>query len=415
MALKALMLRKKVDSKKKELEALRAKDEEFVTREAELEASIAEAETEEEQRSVEEEVEAFNGEKDAHKAAKETLENEVRELEEELAEEERQQENHPAKPEERGTNMDERTMERRAFADFVRGIQERSDYNMEKGNNGYVIPTSIANEIVKKVEEICPIFRMAKRYNVKGILEVPTYPASTSHVIAAAYASEFSDLEASSGDFGHVQLTGFLAGALAKISKSLVNNADVDIVPFVIDEMAAAFASFYEKECLVGTASKALGIGRSSNLVTNTGTYKSSVTLEDLIDLQGAIPDVFQNNACWIMSPTTRNDIRAMVDTNNRPLLQPDVANGFGITLLGRPVYVSGNMPEMGTADNLAIYYGDFSGLGVKMVEDLEIQVLNEHYAAQHAIGVVGWTEFDAKIVNPQKIVALKMGSSDPS
>ena len=414
MALKALKLRKSIDLKNKELEALRAKDAEFETREASLRSAIEEAESDEDMRTIEGEMDAFTGEKKAHEDAKADLEREVGELEKELADEERQQAA-PAKPEKRGIEMDEKTMERRAFADFVRGIQTRSDYNMEKGNNGYVIPTSIANEIVKKVEEICPIFSMAKRYNVKGILEVPTYPASSSHVVSAAYASEFTDLEASSGDFGHVQLTGYLAGALAKISKSLINNADVDIVPFVVDEMAAAFAAFYEKECLNGTANKALGIARSANLVTKTATYKSSVTLDDLIELQGAIPDAFQGKACWIMKGATRTAIRKLKDTNNRPLLQPDLVNGYGVTLLGRPVYVSDNMPAMGTTNNMAIYYGDMSGLGVKMVEDLEIQVLNEKYAAQHAVGVVGWTEFDAAIVNPQKIVALKMGSSDPS
>ena len=47
MALKALMLRKKIDDKKKELEALRASND-FAKREAELEASINEAETDEE-------------------------------------------------------------------------------------------------------------------------------------------------------------------------------------------------------------------------------------------------------------------------------------------------------------------------------------------------------------------------------
>ena len=126
------------------------------------------------------------------------------------------------------------------------------------------------------------------------------------------------------------------------------------------------------------------------------------------------VPDVYQANACWIMAPATREAIRKLKDTNNRPLLEPDVTNAFGNMLLGRPVYVSAQMAAMGTANNKAIYYGDMSGLAVKVVENLEIQVLEEKYATQHAIGVVGWTEFDADIVNAQKIVALKMGSSDP-
>ena len=58
-----------------------------------------------------------------------------------------------------------------------------------------------------------------------------------------------------------------------------------------------------------------------------------------------------------------------------------------------------------------AIYYGDMSGLATKFSEELSIQVLREVYAAQHAIGVVGWIEFDAKVQDQQKIAVLKMGT----
>ena len=76
-------------------------------------------------------------------------------------------------------------------------------------------------------------------------------------------------------------------------------------------------------------------------------------------------------------------------------------------------VYLSENAPALGTAGNLAIMYGDFSGLAVKEAEPTEIQILNELYAAQHAIGIVGWGEMDAKIENGQKIACAACGSTD--
>ena len=62
MALRTLMLRKKIDTRKKEYEALLAKDAEFEARNAELEKAIEEAETEEEQNTVREAVEGFETE-----------------------------------------------------------------------------------------------------------------------------------------------------------------------------------------------------------------------------------------------------------------------------------------------------------------------------------------------------------------
>ena len=41
------------------------------------------------------------------------------------------------------------------------------------------------------------------------------------------------------------------------------------------------------------------------------------------------------------------------------------------------------------------------------LIEELEIEVLREKYADQHAIGVVAWMEFDAKVEDAQKISKL--------
>lgn len=86
MALRALMLNKQLEGKRKELEELRAKDADFETREAELTAAIDEANTDEEKAAVEEMVEAFDTDKAAHEEAKTTLEGEIRDMEGELDE-----------------------------------------------------------------------------------------------------------------------------------------------------------------------------------------------------------------------------------------------------------------------------------------------------------------------------------------
>lgn len=76
--------------------------------------------------------------------------------------------------------------------------------------------------------------------------------------------------------------------------------------------------------------------------------------------------------------------------------------------MLGKDVYISDNMPKIGEGSKSIIYYGDMSGLAVKVSEDIGLEVLREKYATQHAIGVVGWLEMDAKVENEQKIAKLK-------
>lgn len=300
--------------------------------------------------------------------------------------------------------------EEKVFADYIRGVvsENRADVNMTTGDNGAVIPTSIANKIIKKVYDICPIYRLADRYNVGGTLSIPYYDESTS-AITMAYATEFAELEAKAGKFLSIELKGFLAGALTKVSKSLINNNVFDIVNFVINQMAENIAKWIENECLNGTSDKIDGIAKASQVVTAAAA--TAITGDELIDLQEQVPDAYQTSCIWIMNKATRSAIRKLKNSDGDYLLQKDATARWGYKLFGADVYCSDNMSKM-AAGKTAVVYGDMSGLAVKVSEDINIEVLREKYATQHAVGVVGWLEMDAKIENQQKIAVLKMAAA---
>lgn len=297
----------------------------------------------------------------------------------------------------------------RAFANYIRGtVEERADVNLTKSDNGAVIPSSIANKIIKKVENICPIYQMATKYNVGGTLNIPYYDEATSK-ITMAYATEFSELESTSGKFLNIELKGFLAGVLSKISKSLINNSQFDIVNFVIGAMADSISKWIENELLNGTDDKIEGLTGVTQSVTTAAA--TALTADELIDLQESIPDVYQSNAVWIMSKKTRTAIRKFKDSNGDYILNKDATSRWGYSLFGKDVYVSDNMSDI-AASKTTVYYGDFSGLAVKLSEDVSIEVLREKFATQHAVGVVGWIEIDSKVENSQKIAKLVQKSA---
>ena len=299
--------------------------------------------------------------------------------------------------------------EEKTFENYIRGVvvNNRAN-NMTFGDNGAVVPETIANRIIKKVYDICPILEKSSKYNVKGTFDIPYYDESQT-AITVAYQTEFSPMSSNVGQFTTIQLTGYLAGALALISRSLMNNSKFDIVAFVIDEMAYKIAKFIEGELLNGTPDKVAGLSTLTNKLQLTSA--SAITTDDLVDLQAQVKDVFQKDAIWIMSTKTRTAIRSLKDEMGRYLLNPDITSEFGYKLLGKPVYVSDNMPEI-EAGNTVIYYGDMKGLATKFSEDINIEVLREKYADQHAVGVVGWLEFDSKVENAQMITKLVMGTT---
>jgi HK97 family phage major capsid protein len=301
-------------------------------------------------------------------------------------------------------------MEYNAFDNLLRGalVHERAN-ELAPANNGAIIPKTIARKIIELVYDICPILDKADKYTVKGALDIPYYPANGQVQIAVDYQQEFSALTSSTGNFTTISLGGFLAGALTKVSRSLVNNVDFDLVGFVVKRMAYDIARWIEKELINGTANKIEGLSGATNVVTAGST--SAITADELIALQGKVKDVYQDNAIWIMNPATRDALRTLKDREDRYLLNDNLSAPFGKTLLGKPVYVSDNAPVIG-AGKRAIFYGDMSGLAVKFSEELNVEVLRERYADEHCIGVIGWVELDAKVEDQQKISVLVMPAS---
>ena len=297
----------------------------------------------------------------------------------------------------------------RAFENYIRGriVHERAG-ELTKTDNGSVIPTTIAQQIIKKVYDVSPVLQRSQKYNVNGKLQIPYYD-TTDGGITVAYADEFTPLTSSNGKFKNIELDGFLAGALSKISNSLINNSQFDIVSFVVDQMSEDIARFIEHELLIGTSDKVTGLSTVKNKITAAAA--NAITADEVVKLKDSIKDVYQNNAIWIMSTATRTALRLLKGSDSHYLLNDDISSPFGTVLLGKPVYVSDNMPDI-AGDKTVIYYGDMTGLATKFSENITTQILREKYADEHATGVISWFEFDSKVQNEQKLAKLVMASA---
>lgn len=317
--------------------------------------------------------------------------------------------------------------EERAFVDYIVSGEERATSpGMSYGSNGAIVPTTIAKKIIEKVKELSPIYEKVEKFHTKGTLEIPVYNADSSvdsptgDVNVAYQGDEFTALVAGQGKFTSVELKGYSHGALSVISRKLLNNTDINITSFLTNKIAQAFADFWERELLVGTGASnnhMTGAISTTNLVATgntTYTAANAAKIDNLISLQLAIPQQYQKNAMWIMNKAVFTELRKLKDGNGSYYMAygKGLTGGFDWELLGKPVYISENMPEATAANNIPVLYGDFSGIAMKISQDLEIQLMREKYIDKNAIGIVGWAECDSKIQNNQMIAGLKMAAS---
>lgn len=303
----------------------------------------------------------------------------------------------PKTPEEKEEKRSTEELEARAFETYLR---EQRTGEMAKGDNGAVIPQTIANRIIDTVKQVAPIYALTTKFNVKGKLQFPVAKDS----ITTGYQTEFTDIASSAVKFENVELDGYLIGALSKVSVSLINNAQFDIVGYVVNKIAQSIAEFLEKELIVG-ATNIKGITDKSyegNGVAKVETAtKGALTADDLIDTQAALKMNVQDGCQWLMNQAMLTKVRKLKDNNGQYILNPDLRTGFGYELLGKPVMISDEMP----ADT--VVYGDWSAMYVNIHEDINIRQLNEVYAAQHGVGFVAWAELDAKLVEQDKFAKL--------
>lgn len=318
-----------------------------------------------------------------------TQELEERELNDLREQEERRKEENKGMENEETLTVAEK--EERAFLKFVK--EERG---LSKAENGAIVPTTIANRIIEKVKELSPIYSLATIYNIGGKLQVPVYDEESSSISAAYQGDEFTELTEGTGKFKSVDLDGFVVGALAKISNSLINNSEIDVTSFVINKIAQSIVDFLEKELLEGKT-KIQGLVTSKNVVISSTVGK--INTDDLIDVQMTIPDNYLSKAVWIMNKDDFKAIRKLKDSDGNYIMNKDITRGFGYEILSNHVYVSENATN--------IYYGDMTGLTVKLSSNVELTILKEKYKTQYATGYCAFIEADAKITDEQKIVKL--------
>lgn len=296
----------------------------------------------------------------------------------------------------------EEAAEEKRFLDFIQGDTRALDV----ASNGAVIPKTIANRVIDKVINISPLLSNVEVFRVKADLSFPIYDY-TQHT--TAYATEFTDLTVSGGVFTQVTLTNLIIGTLTKIGKSLINRSEIDVTSYIVNAIAKSIALFLENELIIGVggAGKLKGLKQIDPTQVTTGATTLVIDPAELLTLQMKIPQAQMSNLKWLMHPNTLAYLQGLKASTGQFLMGTNLSENGSYVLLGKEVMLSDAMPQIGVGA-LEIYYGDFTGLYFKVTSDVQVQVLNELYATQYAVGIAAFAEVDAAIIEKTKIVAYK-------
>lgn len=280
MAMKALMLRKKIDLKKKEQEALRAHGEELEKREAELTKAIDEVETEEEQGTVEEAVGQFEREKAEHEEKAKELDTQVRELEKELADLEAEQITEPVKEpiNERKDNIkmfkvNETFIEREDVQAFLAETRTAMREKRALTNVGLTIPVSLLGLLRENIINYSKLYKhvAVRRINGEGRLVI------MSTIPEAVWTDCCANLNEMSLTFYGQEFDCWRVGGFYAICNASLEDSDLDLASELMTALAQGIGLALDKAILYGTGTRMpLGIVTRLAQTSEPGDYPAT-------------------------------------------------------------------------------------------------------------------------------------------
>lgn len=268
MALRVLMTKKRLDTKKNELEEIRKQLADFSVRETEIEKAIEEANTDEEKAVVEEEIEKFDNEKKELDDKAKALEDEVTELEAELASQEEAQEAPVAetKVEER---KEEKPMETREF--YGMNIQERDQFFAREDvksflenvrtcikekraltNVGLTIPEVMLGLLRENIENYSKLYKHVNLRRINGVgreVVMGTIPEA----VWTECCANINELDLS---FSDVTVDCYKVAGFFPVCNANLEDSDVNLASEILIALGQAIGLALDKAILYGTGSK---------------------------------------------------------------------------------------------------------------------------------------------------------------
>ena len=327
MALKALLLRKKLDDAKKRLDALRAKDSEFQSRETELEKAIAEMpeDADEETRSaVEESVTQFEQDKDAHENAKADLNREIEGLEAELeAEEEtpaadpvpaqepvdneRKDDKNMRIPETRARMFGATAQERELFfarEDVKNYLAEVRNCIKEKRaltNVGLTIPEVMLGVLRENVINYSKLYRHVNVRAISGegrMIIMGTIPEA----VWTDCCANLNELDLA---FNDVEVNCWKVGGYFAVCNATQEDSDIDLAAELVSAIGQAIGIALDKAILYGTGTR-MPLGVVTRLAQTEAPSGYPATARPWADLH-------TTNILSVASGTTGADLIAAI------------------------------------------------------------------------------------------------------
>ena len=269
-------------------------------------------------------------------------------------------------------------------------------------DGGYLVPVEYDNRLIDVLTEENIMRKLATTITTAGEHRINVAGSKP----AASWIDEGDALTFGDAKFSQILLDAHKLHVAVKVTEELLNDNAFNLEGYLMDAFGKALANAEEDAFLNGSST-----GKPTGIFAATGGGTAAVTTtslkaDDVIDLVYALKRPYRKNAAFILNDKLIAKIRKLKYADGKEYIwQPTFVEGEPDRILGYPVYTSAYAPE----DKIA--FGDFSYYNIGDRGSRSFSELRELFAGNGMVGFVAKERVDGKLVLPEAVQILTIGS----
>ncbi|RLJ60022.1 HK97 family phage major capsid protein [Litoreibacter meonggei] len=260
-------------------------------------------------------------------------------------------------------------------------------------DGGYLVDPQTSDTVATVLRSSASLRAIANVVNV----EATSYDVLVDHTeLGFGWATEAAATETDTPQFDRISIPLHELSALPKASQRLLDDAAFDVEGWLAGRIADKFAAA-EAEAFI----KGDGVDKPKGFLTHTavpdagwtwgnigyiatgvdGDFASGTPAESIVDLVYSLGARYRANAAFVMNSKTAGAVRKMKDADGRFLWSDGLAAGEPARLMGYPVLIGEDMPDIASGTT-AIAFGDFTK-GYTVAERPDLRILRDPFSAK--------------------------------
>ena len=279
-------------------------------------------------------------------------------------------------------------------------------------NGGYLVPEVLSTEIIRQIEEISDVRRLARVQSVSGVktLNVPVRTG----IPTASFEGELEEGVDSQSAYGSEALTAHALQVTTPVTRDQLNFAGFDMASEIQRDAVLAFAQAEGRNFLTGTGVKAPeGVLVNSSVPSFDTATAGEISFTDVVLLSAKVKAGY--NPVYFLSRETLAYLKTEREgTDNGYLWKagmgdaPNTINEFPYVIMQDMDKLTGLTGQ--TAGDIVVGFGDFFS-GYNILDSVDLELVQDPYRLkkQRVIEYTWFRYLTGKVVLPEAFALLKI------